>query len=131
MLNYANWQYFDGGDIPADFSFPDLDQHGKPIEAAKLNPTPMFLGPKGQAFSETLKIPEEIFERTRQGKGHIYVWGWTTYRDVFWFSPAHQTKYCNEIQVTGLDVNSDTKRVTAGVSFRMHSRHNCIDNDCR
>ena len=131
MVNYANWKFFEGRDIPNDFAFPDLDATGNPIGNRDQVTTPMFIGPKGEAFSETLRIPVQIFERARAGEGRIYIWGWTTYQDVFWLSGEHRTKYCNEVQVTGLEVNADTRQVIAGVSFRLHRKHNCIDGDCK
>ena len=127
MTNHANWKYFPGA-IPEDFDFKDLGSDGKPDDG-KSN-QPMFIAPKGDQFSETLRIPIEFVDLARTHRGQILMWGWTEYDDVFLGTLRHRTEFENVLEVTNIAVGND-KQVTAGLSFRQYKKHNCADGECK
>ncbi len=127
MLNHVNWGLC-RPDISKDFNFPDYRSDGT-VDDGKEN-VRLFLGPKEEKFAEKLKIPVTDIERARNGEGKIYVWGWTEYDDVFPFTRRHRTEFCNEVEITCISVGND-RQVTAGISFRLHREHNCIDDECK
>ena len=128
MLNHVNWSSFPDG-IPNGYLFPDLKADGALDD--KRGNIATFLGPKAEIFGEQLKIPTSTLEAASQGKTKLFIWGWTTYDDVFWFTSGHNTEFCNQIQVTSLGIDTQTKAVNAGISFSQCPQHNCIDGDCK
>jgi hypothetical protein len=101
--------------IEFNFEFPDL---GDVVSDGGM------IGPKGVMHSHT-EIPVEIFDKTRSGGAHVYLWGWTDYDDIFQRTKRHRTEFCVEIIVHG-----DVRTETCQFSFPQQGRHNGSDEQC-
>jgi hypothetical protein len=82
-------------------------------------------------------IPVEDFDLARQGKGHVYVWGWMTYRDIFFpESPQHLIEFCSELYSVSFskpdihDVSNDIGWASGMAANDGCKEHNCEDKDC-
>jgi hypothetical protein len=71
------------------------------------------------------EIPVEILDKTRSGRAHVYLWGWTDYDDIFQGTKRHRTEFCVEIIVHG-----DVRTETCQFSFPQQGRHNGSDKQC-
>lgn len=129
LRNYVNWKSF-AGVMPDNYAFPDLDGSGN-VRTDDRGQAAFFIGPKGEQFAQKLGIPLSEIERARKGELHIYVYGWARYRDTFPFTSEHITRFCHEIEITGIEINDQTRVVTAGIQFRLHDKNNCVDGDCK
>lgn len=70
MTSHISWKADPAG-LPSGYNFPDINSTG----TADIS---TFIGPKGEQFGETLRIPLALVESARNGKTRIFVWGWTT-----------------------------------------------------
>jgi len=62
--------------------------------------------------------------------GHVYVWGWSAYRDVFPRTPIHLTEFC-QVYVDSRTVRSDDGQPSVElISADCNNSHNCTDEDC-
>jgi hypothetical protein len=132
MTNYVNWRPFIG-EMPKDFSYPDLDKLGNTV-GPDVALTRTFAPPNGTTLSESLTIPTNILDDLRTGQKRIFVWGWTKYEDVF--GGHHVTRFCNEVKIVSADAQSLApgaagQTVSISVSFPIHSRYNCTDEECK
>ena len=64
----------------------------------------------------------------RDGKRHLYFWGWVAYRDIFEDSNPHLTEFCNELTISEGDITTGEKVRFLQVSC---GTHNCADEECR
>lgn len=124
MTNHVNW-FASPNPLPDNYNFPDYKADGTIDDGSENIKT--FIGPKGESFASTLSIPIQTIEAARLGQTKIYVYGWVSYRDVFWFTPKHTTKFCNFLEITGIEVDPQTRSVKAGLSFGQYKEHNSID----
>jgi heme exporter protein D len=67
-----NWQWLPS-ELPEKFNFPDLAN----VEHSRFVITPKAFG------NATLLIPIGFMDAARKGNGHMFVWGWITYHDIF------------------------------------------------
>lgn len=100
------------------------------------------IGPK---VSRSLRIPYSIPEKTIFGvdlgpnitsasvikthwNRHLFIWGWTYYRDVFQKTKPHVTEFCNHI----IGINLIFQPTPGAVSFFFENckAHNCDDEQC-
>ncbi|MGO8761500.1 MAG: hypothetical protein ACLQUS_05885 [Desulfobaccales bacterium] len=119
MRTHDNWmffplQYFPTG-MPSDFNFPDL---GTAVDI------PVLIGPKATIFGSDLVISDQYIDAIIAGRGHLYIWGWAEYNDIFENTPRHRTEFCNKVIISWVD--ADRLRV----EFRIHTKHNGSDNEC-
>lgn len=130
MRAHCNWKFFEV-DPPDTYDFPDLDANGNEDHNGAGN-IPLFIGPNGTMGGQTLFIPAGLLNRVRAGSGHIFVWGWTQYRDVIETTRLHRTEFCNKLVVeTSWSIEMDGQAaVEAGISFSLHRSHNCMDEEC-
>jgi hypothetical protein len=62
---------------------------------------------------------------------HLYVWGWTRYRDVIERTPWHLTEFCSELtDFLGNPLIAVGPGNTATPVFTQCGAHNCSDEDC-
>ncbi|GEM_PF-3468615 len=114
MRNYVNWQYFPT-DIPQHFDFPD--HFGE-------ESTAMIIGPHATIPASPLEIENIYIDNILAGQGHLYIWGWAEYNDVFDKTIRHRTEFCNEVLISKMADNKVNFR------FRLYRLHNGADGDC-
>jgi hypothetical protein len=108
-------------DLPDDFKFP-------PSEIAYNSPT--LIGPRSSIIGAEVHIVGEDLTAVRDGKKHLFVWGWAKYHDVFSGTPERVTKFCHIVLVRGDTTKSISPENVVEFVFRNHRRHNCADEDC-
>lgn len=109
--------------LPANFRFVD-EPDGKTGK--------MSLGPSADTTSITNEMvtPEQL-ELVRIGKAYLYVWGWFSYKDVFFpETPAHITMVCYKIGVTGESPISNKPGVNTLYPPSGCNTHQCSDEEC-
>jgi hypothetical protein len=78
-----------------------------------------------------IQISSEDLEKVAEGKKHLFVWGWTTYRDIFTGTPKRLSEFCTEVvsitwtKPDHTDAASDINTVNPPCPT-----HNCYDEDC-
>jgi hypothetical protein len=110
------------GKLPANFDFHDLSN---PINA-------VIPGHSTISFP-TLATGVQQIQSVQRGIGHLYLYGWARYKDIFENTPEHITKFCYELTLFNHD---PTKPKTSDPSdgyleFRAREQHNCIDEECK
>jgi len=119
MRTYYNWLTPPIA-LPSDFTYPDLGDH-KSI--------PIALGPRGVAHTTPILVPAEAIRKIMNHQGHLYIWGWATYKDIFQGTKPHITRFCTEVTgfdgdpLNGSDANSKPMTVNCG--------NNCYDDECK
>lgn len=116
MINHVNWHYFEA-EMPDGFGFPDLGDD---------ETVPVLISPGGEVFSSNLDIGSNLIDAAKNGRGHIYIWGWAEYSDVFQGTIRHRTEFCNEVEVTPIDGQPNQIRL----QFKMYKKHNGADAQC-
>jgi hypothetical protein len=114
MRNHVNFQYFDN-DMPSDFNFPDYDGEEE---------TPVLIGPHASMPASPLAIPPDCYGKLVKGTGHLYIWGWAEYNDVFDDTIRHRTEFCNEVLI------SETEDHKVATRFRLYKLYNGADGEC-
>jgi flagellar hook-basal body complex protein FliE len=106
--------------LPRGFNFPDL---------GIVDEGPGVLAPKGTATT-TLTVPTGTLNAVKEGKLHLYMWGWTSYRDAFRGTPPRLTEYC--IEVTQFIASGDLSDPSIQYNLipATCAEHNCYDEDC-
>ena len=75
-------------------------------------------------------IPITVFNEVAAHRQRLFVWGWTTYRDVFWRTPTRLSEFCTEISnVTG---GLSDPATANSINWQTNAcrTHNCYDEDC-
>lgn len=114
MRNHVNWTYF-VTDIPPDFDFPDITGEES---------TAVLIGPHATLNTSPLEINMQCIDNVAQGKGHLYIWGWAEYNDVFENTNRHRTEFCSEVLISKI---SETE---ISIRFRLYKLHNGADEEC-
>jgi hypothetical protein len=114
MLNHVNWALFEK-DLPTDFDFPDLAGEER---------TPALIGPHAIQYASPLEIDAQHIDAAIAGTGHLYIWGWAEYDDVFPGTSRHRTEFCNEVLISRVSGKEFSIR------FRLHRKHNGADGEC-
>jgi hypothetical protein len=112
--NVTGWVAFcvkSGNTLPSDFSYPGANFDG----------TTYPIPPQSDSKSVT-PIPISYLDRIRDRREFAFVWGATSYSDVF--NTLHQTQYCYFLRGTTVGPEGQ------GEVWQMCSQHNCIDEDC-
>jgi hypothetical protein len=93
--------------------------------------------PQESSYYQTEAIPVDVIEQAENGIQHIYIYGWSTYNDVFEGTPQRVTKFCFEIHPLSGDF-TNTKGGPFGsrgnfctVRNGSQTAHNCSDDDCK
>ena len=116
----VNWQWLPT-ELPEKFNFPDHPN----IEHAKFVITPKAYG------NATLIIPIGFMDATRKGDGHMFVWGWITYHDIFNGTPVRLSEFCDEItDITSSTADITDPSATISSQFTLCKEHNCTDEEC-
>lgn len=119
-LSHSSWESWPN-ELPQGFNFPDLGDE---------KPRNFVLSPKGIG-STGMVIPIENFDFVRQGKSHLFLWGWVVYHDIFVGTPKRLTEYCVELtsmKAVKPDITDPTNDLTWQISTC--KAHNCYDEDC-
>lgn len=104
--------------LPPDYDFRDTDSQI----------TQMSLGARG-ITSTTVVVPAADIDLARQGKARLFIWGWASYRDLFFpKTPEHLHEFCVEIKFTRTKVIPDPLNVTWVTTSC--GQHDCDDEDC-
>jgi hypothetical protein len=121
VRNWVNWAAFTGRDgIPTGFDFPDI------ISGNVVRPAKLMIGPKNFISANLLDIEVNYLTVAWHGGLRIYIWGWTEYRDDFWFSRLHRSEFCNEIVVEGDPANAECRfRFAIGHEHNGSGRSEC------
>jgi hypothetical protein len=106
--------------LPNDFRFPDLGD---------MTIAPVAIGPKAVYTGALMTIPVSVLSLVKEHAAYLYFWGWVSYKDIFQDTPTHITMFC--LQMT--DVRGDPTNRAGQTQFlwRMCSKHNCVDDDCK
>jgi hypothetical protein len=114
--------YFSPNPIPTNYDFHD-------IGAA---PDNSVLGPKDTLANDTDPFDVSQFEAVRDGRGHLYIYGWAKYSDQLKGTPDHITKFCYEMSVSYLGdlatILGSGKRIGRFTVCRQGN--NCTDGEC-
>jgi hypothetical protein len=91
----------------------------------------MLLGPKASDVSTSQPtVTLQDFQAIKDGRKHLYVWGWITYNDVFKDTPLHITMVCYEVNVTGEPLLQGKQGMTMLTPLTKCEKHNCADEEC-
>jgi hypothetical protein len=118
FVNWQPWPY----ELPAGFDFGDL------VHVDRIH---FVIGARGEG-TIPFNIPIEEVEQVRNGKAHLYVWGWVTYHDVFPGTSTRLTEFCGEF--TNITTSlSDITDSTTNIGWQMSvcKVHNCFDEECQ
>jgi hypothetical protein len=120
-VSYFNVAAFPGP-IPKTYNYPDFGG-GEKEDFARF-----YVAPKGFWSTGAYGLDGEKIRLTRERQLHPFVWGWTTYNDVFSNTPLHITMFCEELyKITGNLTNPDPGQVT----WNICPHHNCADDECK
>jgi hypothetical protein len=72
--------------LPPDFTFPPNKESA-----------PAIIPPHGIVFGSSSFLRQEQMIQIQQGKKFFYIYGTTTYHDVFDGTPIHTTKFCRQV----------------------------------
>ena len=114
------------GDVPTEFSDNPTPTNPKDFLFKNMDDSKsgeIILGPHGQTGAGGLNIEDDILLHVNDGTKHVFLWGWTTYRDVF--GCTHKTEFCQ--QVVSLTIDNSGAAHYAVSECR---KHNCADQDC-
>jgi hypothetical protein len=108
--------------LPKGFTYPD--NHGRSIvKTMSQDIGPTVIGPHTPAGAGEVAIAEPDLKKIVTEENHVFIWGWTTYEDVFGCS--HKTEVCLKVV--------DFLRKPSGEA-NLHAQecpeHNCVDKDC-
>jgi hypothetical protein len=118
-----NWMAEPFGQLPDDFSFPDIRE----VEKRQF-----YVGSKAVA-NATADIPVHWIESVVKEHYTLFVYGWMTYHDGFSGTPTRLSEFCIVIS----DMTSSIDELTnPSVTFswanppQLCRRHNCNDDEC-
>ncbi len=115
--SWVNWKTFNG-DVPKGFSYPDINDQGRPVSNAYSLSQKFFIAPGGTASMTDIYIPVSIIEAVQKGALTLIFWGWVRYRDVF--GVEHTTHF-----------GAKAIPVGDGLEFPEFGSNNCADAECR
>ncbi|MGO9272204.1 MAG: hypothetical protein ACLQOO_18565 [Terriglobia bacterium] len=111
--------------LPDNFGFPEIGAFIKQL---------ITVGPKEQTATGRLITTSDKIKAVQDGKGHLYLYGWCTYKDVFQ-DPGdipHVTKFCYELDNWGGNPFSALGLPVRNSSFWVSCpQHNCTDEECK
>jgi len=114
MISRVNWDYFPRN-IPDDFNFTDT---------GKKEQSHILIGPKSSILASRLNIKQRCINDVIKGDGHVYVWGWADYNDVFENTRRHRTEFCYRVDFPP-PVNNQFIAY-----FIVHTKYNGTDDEC-
>jgi hypothetical protein len=120
----AEWNVYSGPYAPQEgLDFDSLTQSER---------RPYILGPKGNFQVLPIDISNADLEAAAAGKKHLFLWGWTTYHDIF-SNIVHLSEFCTEVtQITWSKpdhIHFDPK-LQINLIYPPCPVHNCYDKDC-
>jgi hypothetical protein len=128
LLERANI-YVSEKEMPKDFAFPDT---GEPQQGV--------LVPRDSVPYEAPGIPITAIQSIQKG-GHVYVYGWAKYWDVFqvvgkprpdWPEmKKHITKFCYELSLNSTNGDVTSPKYNPPSRMKLCPLHNCTDEDCK
>jgi hypothetical protein len=120
-------------DIPLPLNFR-FDYSSTDVGLVLVPPKGSLNGGVAPAHPNPAVSPQDIID-IQSGHKFFYLWGWTTYSDVFPGTPRHITRFCWQIDAVG-----DPRAFVPGTSapnpgslaFSMfhHREGNCADDEC-
>jgi len=102
-------------DMPDNFILYDPAEKG----------TELVVGPKADSNGRAEVLSAADLESAAAYQGHLYIWGWARYYDVFDRTPQHLTEFCTEV--------TDVVYSPGNINFVTSSceRGNCTDDECK
>ncbi len=111
-INYKVFEAFEK-EIPEGFAYP----YESSSEA------PMVIGPKSEVCSKPFIVwGAEIFS-VMQDTGHLYIWGYAEYHDIFKGSPKRHTRFCFKLFID----NTLGEPMVENASFFQYGKYNYAD----
>jgi hypothetical protein len=107
--------------MASDFRFPDNAADDRSV----------VVGPRTKTATERVGATSpDAIKAVQDGKGHLYLYGWCRYRDVFQRrdEKPHITKFCFEL--TSVGGNPFSGLGDHSTFWTGCGRHNCTDEDC-
>jgi hypothetical protein len=108
--------------LPADYQFPDGPSLVPPI--------PFIVAPKDRMSGARVRVEVASINGVRTHTNHLYIHGWTTYRDIFPGTPEHVSMFCFELTEVRADPTYSTVPIPVTWSECTGVHHNCSDEDC-
>jgi hypothetical protein len=121
MVAHVSYQWLDRA-FNDDTDFRDLDSTGAVIPGGAKGQI-MLIGPGAAHFSAAIDVDPTCIASILDHRGHLYIWGWATYDDVFPKTLRHRTEFCVEFII--IQEPSET-----AFRFPLYGRHNCADEEC-
>jgi hypothetical protein len=94
------------------------------------------LGPRESALFDAQPIPIAAIQSIQKG-GHVYVYGWAEYWDVFQFygktkatDTSHLREFCYELRLDPIAGDITSPGYVPPKSLVLHGPRNCTDGDC-
>lgn len=86
------------------------------------------LGPKATTNFPFITVPDYVIKLARQTPGLLRIWGWAKYKDIFWHSDRHSTRFC----YIGSWINGHPDDAGSGLDIRYNlcPEGNCTDTEC-
>jgi hypothetical protein len=91
---------------------------------------PTVFGPKA-LIDVRIIIPLSDLEAVQAGRKHVFVWGWSVYRDIFSNTPIRLSEYCEEVtnpKWTGTDHSAP--KTDLNINYAPCPTYNCYDDNC-
>jgi hypothetical protein len=110
--------------LPDNFAFPDLNPSGGILLLSTTVAT--LIGPKASSTTMAIHILPDHLKDVRDGKRHLYVYGWAEYNDIFPGTKRHRTEFCHKWLISG-DITAPEK---FHANFTWYNRYNGADEDC-
>ena len=117
QVNIQSWR----SELPKGFNYADL---------ATVEKRAFVIGPKA-TVSQLVGVTIDDIKDVREGKSHLYLWGWLAYHDIFPGTPNRLTEFC--VEITNLvSTKPDVTDPSAEFTYILVpcGKHNCYDEDC-
>jgi hypothetical protein len=111
--------------LPDSFDYADRSYAVGTFPNSNMKSGPAIVGPHETMDLATLGVSDEALQRVNKGSGHVYFWGWVSYRDIF--KCTHRTEFCEEL-IAMSDADKDGNRHFV---FNNCNQHNCADDTCQ
>lgn len=125
---YMSWKSFDSI-MPEAFDF--CDQNPIPEQKwAEKEPGKTFIGPNGRINLGPVMIPSRFIIDALEGRGHVYIWAWCEYDDIFQGTKRHRTEFCVRVQPLHAPIEPEAGKKAVSAAFIHHNTFNGADDDC-
>jgi hypothetical protein len=113
----------DLGGLPVEFDYPDTYGFREPTGQVAVS-----IGPQGEMAGNPKVVETAELLLAYRRRRRIFIYGWTTYNDIFPNTPRHRTEFCFDVIVV-----ANPESEIAGIStFLMvaYGPHNGAETEC-